>query len=40
MWECPELSPGEHTFHLVVSRKKNPQSRYFWVSVAKVEIIP
>ena len=39
LWESPELSPGEHTFHLVVSQKKNPQSRYFWVSVAKVEII-
>ena len=39
LWESPELAPGEHTFHLVVSQKKNPQSRYFWVSLAKVEII-
>jgi methyl-accepting chemotaxis protein len=40
LWESPDLSPGEHTFHLVVSPKKNPQSRYFWVSLAKVEIFP
>jgi methyl-accepting chemotaxis protein len=39
MWESPELSTGEHTFHLRVSQKKNPESRYFWVSVAKVEIV-
>ena len=39
LWESPELPPGEHTFHLVVSSKKNPQSRYFWNSVAKVEIV-
>lgn len=39
MWESPELSPGEHTFRLRVSAKKNPESRYFWNSVAKVEII-
>ena len=34
MWESPQLSPGEHTFHLRVSQKKNP----FWASVALVEI--
>lgn len=39
VWESPDLPPGEHTFHLVVSPKKNPQSRYFWASVAKVEIV-
>ena len=26
MWESPELSPGEHTFHLRVSTKKNAKS--------------
>jgi methyl-accepting chemotaxis protein len=39
MWESPELPLGEHTFHLTVSQKKNPESRYFWTSVAKVEIV-
>jgi len=39
MWESPQLPPGEHTFHLRVSEKKNPQSRYFWSSVALVEIV-
>jgi methyl-accepting chemotaxis protein len=39
LWTSPELPPGEHTFRLVVSPKKNPQSRYFWASVAKVEIV-
>lgn len=39
LWESPELPPGEHTFHLVVSSKKNADSRYFWNSVAKVEIV-
>lgn len=39
MWESQELSPGEHTFHLTVSLKKNVESRYFWNSVAKVEIV-
>jgi len=38
LWTSPELPPGEHTFRLVVSPHKNPQSRYFWCSVAKVEI--
>ncbi len=38
MWESGELQPGEHTFRLTVSPKKNPESRYFWASVAKVEI--
>jgi methyl-accepting chemotaxis protein len=39
LWESAELATGEHTFHLRVSQKKNPSSRYFWVSVAKVEIV-
>jgi methyl-accepting chemotaxis protein len=39
LWESPELTNGEHTFRLVVSPKKNPESRYFWASVAKVEIV-
>jgi methyl-accepting chemotaxis protein len=39
LWTSPELPPGEHTFRLVVSPRKNPQSRYFWASVAKVEIV-
>jgi methyl-accepting chemotaxis protein len=39
LWESPDLGPGEHTFRLTVSPKKNPQSRYFWASVAKVEIV-
>lgn len=39
VWESPDLPPGEHVFHLEVSPKKNPKSRYFWASVAKVEIV-
>jgi methyl-accepting chemotaxis protein len=39
MWESAELPPGEHTFHLRVSENKNRESRYFWASVAKVEIV-
>jgi hypothetical protein len=39
VWTSPELSPGEHTFKLVVSTKKNPKSRYFWNSVAKAEVV-
>jgi methyl-accepting chemotaxis protein len=39
LWSSPELPPGEHIFRLVVSPRKNPQSRYFWASVAKVEIV-
>ncbi|MEO6713348.1 MAG: methyl-accepting chemotaxis protein [Mycobacteriales bacterium] len=39
LWESAELAPGEHTFHLRVSQKKNPQSRYFWISLAKAEIV-
>ena len=39
LWESPELPAGEHTFHLRVSPKKNAQSRYFWCSVAMVEIV-
>jgi len=39
LWTSPELSPGEHTFWLKVSPRKNPESRYFWASVAKVEVV-
>jgi methyl-accepting chemotaxis protein len=39
MWESPELTPGEHTFHLRVTENKNRESRYFWASIAKVEIV-
>jgi methyl-accepting chemotaxis protein len=39
LWTSPELALGEHVFRLVVSPKKDPQSRYFWASVAKVEIV-
>ena len=38
LWESPDLSPGEHTWHLKVAGKKHPDSRYFWVAVAWVEI--
>lgn len=39
LWESPELPSGEHTFQLVVSTRKHPDSRYFWNSVAMVEIV-
>ncbi len=38
LWESPDLLPGEHTWHLRVAGKKHPESRYFWVAVAAVEI--
>ncbi|MDQ1703484.1 MAG: hypothetical protein QOF57_2736 [Frankiaceae bacterium] len=38
LWESPDLQPGEHTWHLRVAGKKHPESRYFWVAVASVEI--
>jgi methyl-accepting chemotaxis protein len=39
MWESDELPPGEHTFTLRVTENKNRESRYFWASVAKVEVV-
>ena len=39
VFESDELGPGEHTVHLRVSENKNRESRYFWASVAKVEIV-
>jgi methyl-accepting chemotaxis protein len=38
MWESEQLTDGEHVLHVVVSPTKNRESRYFWVSLAKVEI--
>jgi methyl-accepting chemotaxis protein len=39
VYESPELAPGEHTLRLRVSENKNRESRYFWASVAMVEIV-
>ncbi|MDX6246334.1 MAG: hypothetical protein QOE76_4057 [Frankiales bacterium] len=39
LWESDELPSGEHTFHLQVTNRKNLESRYFWISVAMVEIV-
>ena len=38
LWESPELSGGNHTFEFSVAGKKHPDSRYFWVAPAWVEI--
>jgi methyl-accepting chemotaxis protein len=39
LWESDDLSAGEHTFHLRVAGRKHPDARYFWISVAMVEIV-
>jgi hypothetical protein len=39
VWESDELSDGEHTFHLRVAGRKHVDARYFWISVAMVEIV-
>jgi hypothetical protein len=39
VFDSDELEPGEHTLALRVSENKNRESRYFWASVAKVEIL-
>jgi methyl-accepting chemotaxis protein len=38
LWQSPALSSGEHTLELRVLAVKNPNSRYFWVTVDRVEI--
>jgi hypothetical protein len=39
VWESPELPPGEHLLEVTVTEKKNRASRYFWVSMAGVEVV-
>ena len=39
LWESPELPVGEHTFNLRVSDQKNLASRYFWISLAMVDVV-
>ena len=38
LWESPKLPHGKHTFRLEVSGHKNPNARYFWIGVDRVEI--
>ena len=38
LFDSGQLLSGEHTFHLKVVGKKHPDSRYFWVATARVEI--
>jgi methyl-accepting chemotaxis protein len=38
-WESPVLPRGEHTLKLTVLGDSNPQSRYVWINVDKVEIV-
>ncbi len=37
-WESPVLPRGEHTFRLRILGESNPQSRYVWINVDRVEI--
>jgi hypothetical protein len=37
-WESPLLPHGEHTFTVTVLAEADPQSRYVWVNVDRVEI--
>ena len=39
LWESDELPDGEHTFNLRVTGRKNIEARYFWISVAMVDIL-
>ena len=38
VWDSGDLGAGEHVLSVTVSAKKSLESRYFWVSVANVEI--
>jgi methyl-accepting chemotaxis protein len=38
LWQSPALASGEHTLEVRVLAVKNPASRYFWVTVDRVEI--
>ncbi len=38
-WESPVLPHGEHTLRVTVLGDSNPQSRYVWINVDRVEII-
>ncbi|BEP14756.1 hypothetical protein acdb102_30670 [Acidothermaceae bacterium B102] len=38
VWDSGDLAPGEHQLSVSVSTRKNLDSRYFWVSIANVEI--
>ena len=38
VWDSGDLGTGDHALSVTVSAKKNLDSRYFWVSVANVEI--
>ncbi len=39
VFDSGDLDAREHTLHLRVTENKNRESRYFWASVAKVEIL-
>lgn len=39
LWESPQLSPDTHTFCLRVLNQKHPESRYFWATLERVEIV-
>ncbi len=38
MWSSPTLSRGEHTLTVRVTGQSNPQSRYMWAAIDRVDI--
>jgi methyl-accepting chemotaxis protein len=39
LWESPQLTPGRHVFKVRVADQKHADSRYFWTTIDRVEVV-
>jgi methyl-accepting chemotaxis protein len=39
LWESPYLTPGRHVLKVRVADQKHPDSRYFWTTIERVEVV-